>query len=145
MYVTACEWWQGCMAWQALCLCTELLGVLPLIVSPSVFFTLGGIRVPVLHTCYDGIRSSLTPFLASAPSGACRTSNLSTCYHACRAFAWLSWTMWAFSCSWMRKVLWVWGLIASVGPNRAFSLDTNDCRARPRPSAPFRVQQGPVR
>lgn len=85
MYVTACEWWQGCMAWQALCLCIELLGVLPLIVSPSVFVTLGGIRVPVLHTYYDGIRSYLTPFLVSAPSGACRTSNLSTCYHACHA------------------------------------------------------------
>jgi len=73
------------VAWQALFLCIEQLGVLPLIVSPSVFDTLGGIRVPVLHTCYDRIRSSLTFSLASTASSAHRTSNLSTCYHACRA------------------------------------------------------------
>jgi hypothetical protein len=70
------------MAWQALCLCTELLGVLPLIVGPSVLDTLGGLGVLVLHTCLDGIRSSLTLFLAIALSGVGRTSNLSTCYHA---------------------------------------------------------------
>jgi hypothetical protein len=112
-------------------LCIELLGVLPLIVSPSVLDTLGGIRVPVLHTCYDGIRSSLT-LVHVLPCVLCPV-------------AWLSWTMWAFSCSWMHKVLWVWGLIASVGLNRAFSLDTNNCHARPRPSASFSVQQGLVR
>lgn len=119
------------MAWQALCSCIELLGVLPLIVGPSVIDTLGGLGVLVLHTCLDGIRSSLTLFLAIALLGVGRTSNLSTCYLQPRFVACLSWTMWAFSCSWMRKVLWVWGLLVSVCSNRVFSLDTHDCCACP--------------
>jgi hypothetical protein len=42
-----------------------------------------------------------------------------------RLLVWLSWTMCAFLCSWMWKVLWVWGLVSSVSPNRAlFSLMT---------------------
>jgi hypothetical protein len=55
------------MAWQDLSLYIELLGVLPLIFSPSMIDTLGGIRVLVLHTFG-------------------KTSNLSTCYHAGHVF-----------------------------------------------------------
>ena len=35
-YVIACEWWQGCMAWQAPCSCIELSGMLPISVVLSV-------------------------------------------------------------------------------------------------------------
>nr|POE44920.1 hypothetical protein CFP56_75398 [Quercus suber] len=35
-YVIACELWQGCMAWQALCSCIELSGVLPISFVSSV-------------------------------------------------------------------------------------------------------------
>ena len=36
MYVIACEWWQGCMAWQASCSLIKLSGVLPISVVSSV-------------------------------------------------------------------------------------------------------------
>ncbi|KAG2666927.1 hypothetical protein I3760_15G088500 [Carya illinoinensis] len=43
---------------------------------------------------------------------------------------WLSWTMWAFSFSWMRNIVLVWGVFGLFIPNQAFSFDPNDCRAR---------------
>ena len=39
VYVIACEWWQGCMAWQAPCSRIELSGVLPINIVSSVAWT----------------------------------------------------------------------------------------------------------
>ncbi len=68
VYVIACEWWQGCMAWQAPCSRIELSGVLPISVVPSVARTQFG------SLCCIPASKALVPlvdsFLVDAPRGA---------------------------------------------------------------------------
>ena len=68
MYVIACEWWQGCMAWQAPCSRIELSGVLPISVVSSVAQTQFG------SLCCIPASKAFVPlvdlFLVGAPHGA---------------------------------------------------------------------------
>ena len=68
VYVIACEWWQGCMAWQAPCSRIELSGVLPINVVSSVAWTQFG------SLCCIPASKALVPlvdsFLVGAPCGA---------------------------------------------------------------------------
>jgi len=68
VYVIACEWWQGCMAWQAPCSRIELSGVLPINVVSSVAWTQLG------SLCCIPASKALVPlvdsFLVGAPRGA---------------------------------------------------------------------------
>ena len=67
MYVIACEWWQGCMAWQAPCSRIEPSGVLPISVVSSVAWTQFGCL------CCIPASKALVPlvdsFLVGAPCG----------------------------------------------------------------------------
>ena len=65
VYVIACEWWQGCITWQAPCSCIELFGVLLISIVPSVTQTQFG------SLCYIPASKALVPlvdsFLVDAP------------------------------------------------------------------------------
>lgn len=113
-------------------MCIELLGVLLLIFAPRVNSMLGYRRVPVLHTYKDGICPSRCPLSLSVLIFGCWLDSEVVHVLPCKpsSLRWLSWTMWAFSCSWMRNIVLVWGVSGLFIPNRAFSFDTNDCRAR---------------
>ena len=90
----------------------------------------GGVYgVPVLHTFVDGIRSFVEHFSCQPLFGGWQDLEL-VYMQPCipRIVVWLSWIMWAISCSQMQKVLWVRELMSSVCPNQAY---THDCCARP--------------
>jgi hypothetical protein len=86
----------------------------------------------VLHTYMDGISSSRCPFSKPVLVFGCRLDlevvHVLPCMPS--SLRWLSWTMWAFSFSWMRNIVLVLGVFGLFIPNQAFSFDPNDCRAR---------------
>jgi hypothetical protein len=98
--------------------------------NPRVSLIPRGVRrVPVLHTFVDGIRSFVEQLSCQPLFGGWQDLELPY-VKACipRIVVWLSWIMWANSCSRMQKVLWVRRSMPSVCPNQAY---THDCCARP--------------
>ena len=68
VYVIACEWWQGCMAWQAPCSRIELSGVLPINVVSSVAWTQFGSLCCI--PAFKALVPLVDSFLVGAPRGA---------------------------------------------------------------------------
>ena len=68
VYVIACEWWQGCMAWQAPCSRIELSGVLPISAVSSVARTQFGSLCCI--PAFKALVPLVDSFLVDAPHGA---------------------------------------------------------------------------
>jgi hypothetical protein len=102
--------------------------------NPRVSLIPRGVRrVPVLHTFVDGIHSFVELLSCQPLFGGWQDLELAY-VKACipRIVVWLSWIMWAISCSRMQKVLWVRGCMPFVCPNQAYTHDC--CAPEPRPS-----------
>ena len=66
-YVIACEWWKGCMAWQAPCSRIELSGVLSISVVSSVARTQFGSLCCI--PAFKALVPLVDSFLVDAPTG----------------------------------------------------------------------------